>query len=707
MIRPKGRIRAADGKAIPADEPTNWEEMTLAHFAANYIRVDQKKAPRLSQHNQMPDHSRMYCLLDGVTWIKRSSKLMIIQAPSFTSEKDGQTYYYSLLMLHIPFRKESDLLQGQSPLEAFCARAEKMSFADQSRLYKEQLADEIQRAMNQLHIQRQNGTLDVNTGIIGATDMEARAEYTQEHAISASSAASPNGMMQFRDLLSFVGDDDNDEYPNYLLNRDDFIAGDDAHLVGSMADDAMRGMEEPMGELGDVGPARLLPNPNPQMAINAYDALVASLNIQQRAIFNQVKKHTNALYRNGLSDRRASGVPPLRIFISGGGGTGKSHLLKAIREHILMATNNRGCVVCAPTGVAAFNVGGRTVHGLLSIPVDQHHRQSALVPPLRDELLMEKVEMFQDVDYLIIDEISMVSQNLLCKINARLNQIMCKGKAPPGMDFGGLSVIFVGDLYQLKPIQDSYIFDQCIHLWRQFTLNELTANVRQSGDPAWSALLERIRVGDTSMAAADVRTLRSRLTIRGCSNNIIRRPIDDEHGEWKDALRIYHTRKQVEDYNKTRTEELKRRTRVFDIAAEHTVVSGEHHGLNNHLVPKDWIPATEDDCGGLIDMLKIGVGSRVMLRRNISVAEGLVNGATGTVVSFDWELGGTEPQRAGEMPAGVNVLFDDKRVGRSHSRRCSSLQTRRAHLSVSSLASLASMESVAHRSVRSNEDRCR
>ena len=79
-------------------------------------------------------------------------------------------------------------------------------------------------------------------------------------------------------------------------------------------------------------------------------------------------------------------------------------------------------------------------------------------------------------------------------------------------------------------------------------------------------------------------------------------------------------------------------------------------------VPASWMPESDDDCGGLSKTLELGKGSRVMLRRNISVVEGLVNGVCGTIVDFEW-TNGDAPMSPGELPVSVLVLFDDKRVG--------------------------------------------
>ena len=296
---------------------------------------------------------------------------------------------------------------------------------------------------------------------------------------------------------------------------------------------------------------------------------------------------------------------------------------------------------------------------------------------LQSEALKEKMELFAGVEYLIIDEISMVSHNMLSRISARLNQIKSGGLSPPGMTFGGISVIVIGDLYQLAPVLDKYVFADSgvagAPLWQQFTLNELTANVRQSSDPTWSALLERIRVGDTSQSSRDLGVLLRRRTqaayqwqVTDAAGQAQRdRLIDDRLGLWTDALRIFHKNVKVHAYNALRTRELRTRTVVYSLSAEHVVVTGPHRGLNSHSVPASWLPESDDDCGGLALVVHLGVGSRVMLRRNMSVPEGLVNGACGRVVGFEWAGGGPCPSRPDELPAAVLVLFDDPRVGRA------------------------------------------
>ncbi|MGI6524848.1 MAG: ATP-dependent DNA helicase [Bdellovibrionota bacterium] len=122
------------------------------------------------------------------------------------------------------------------------------------------------------------------------------------------------------------------------------------------------------------------------------------------------------------------------IFLTGRAGTGKSTCIEYIKQ-----VCNKHFAVLAPTGLAALNVGGQTIHSFFKLPA---------VPPdisslrrSRDRKLLEKLEL------LIIDEISMVRADLLDLVNEALK--INRGKREP---FGGVQVLVVGDLFQLPPV---------------------------------------------------------------------------------------------------------------------------------------------------------------------------------------------------------------------------------------------------------------
>ena len=127
------------------------------------------------------------------------------------------------------------------------------------------------------------------------------------------------------------------------------------------------------------------------------------------------------------------------IFITGRAGTGKSTLLTYLREEVL----KDNFVVVAPTGVAAINVGGSTIHKFFGFLPDItfQHIDSAEYHP-RSQKIMKNLKT------LIIDEISMVRADLLDCVDKALRKYGPKPTKP----FGGVQVIFVGDLFQLSPI---------------------------------------------------------------------------------------------------------------------------------------------------------------------------------------------------------------------------------------------------------------
>lgn len=127
------------------------------------------------------------------------------------------------------------------------------------------------------------------------------------------------------------------------------------------------------------------------------------------------------------------------VFVTGRAGTGKSTLLQIFRN-----TTEKNVVVLAPTGVAALNVKGQTIHSFFGFP-----------PKLLDPSQIRKRKnraLFKKIEVLIIDEISMVRADLLDNIDhaMRIN----RGSYEP---FGGVQVVFFGDLFQLPPVVSSDI----------------------------------------------------------------------------------------------------------------------------------------------------------------------------------------------------------------------------------------------------------
>lgn len=184
------------------------------------------------------------------------------------------------------------------------------------------------------------------------------------------------------------------------------------------------------------------------------------------------------------------------LFITGRAGTGKSTLLGYFRH-----VSKKNIVVVAPTGVAALNVKGQTIHSFFKFKVGVTLHDVRKVSGEVDQ------KMYKKIDTLVIDEISMVRADLFDCIDAfmRLN-----GRDPK-QPFGGIQVIVIGDLFQLPPVvvagehhifetkyESPYFFDSHVYKKADFHVIELHHVYRQN-DPVFIDILDKIRSGEADM----------------------------------------------------------------------------------------------------------------------------------------------------------------------------------------------------------------
>ena len=188
------------------------------------------------------------------------------------------------------------------------------------------------------------------------------------------------------------------------------------------------------------------------------------------------------------------------IFVSGKAGTGKTTLIRYLREAI--AGN---VVVVAPTGVAALQVKGVTIHSFFRLPPRLIFPEED-IKPLRDKRL------YKDIRLLIIDEISMVRADLVDAMDLFLRE----NGPQKGKPFGGIQVMFVGDLFQLPPVVASsdmqvladrgyegpYFFCAMALHRKDVTMIELSKIFRQK-DERFANLLNQIRINENADEAID------------------------------------------------------------------------------------------------------------------------------------------------------------------------------------------------------------
>ena len=203
------------------------------------------------------------------------------------------------------------------------------------------------------------------------------------------------------------------------------------------------------------------------------------------------------------------------LFITGKAGTGKSTLLRHIA-----ATTKKKHVILAPTGIAAINAGGATLHSFFKLPfhplLPDDNRYS--IRHIREALKYngEKCKLLREVELIIIDEISMVRADIIDFIDKVL-RVYCRNMREP---FAGKQLLFVGDVYQLEPVvkederrmlaayyPSPYFFDARVFRTMPLVSIELTKVYRQS-DQLFISILDHIRTN--SIGEADLRLLNQR-----------------------------------------------------------------------------------------------------------------------------------------------------------------------------------------------------
>lgn len=210
------------------------------------------------------------------------------------------------------------------------------------------------------------------------------------------------------------------------------------------------------------------------------------------------------------------------LFLTGKAGTGKTTFLKKIKT-----TTRKNTIVVAPTGVAAIHAGGTTLHSFFQLPFSPYVPSvnvSSAEGDLSDRITLlknlriegEKRSLFREMELLIIDEISMVRADVLDAVDTILRYFRKKAHLP----FGGVQVLFIGDLFQLPPVvpdadwtilrnyyKSPFFFDA--HVMQAFppVYLELDTIYRQR-DPVFIEALNRIR--NNELGTADLAFLNER-----------------------------------------------------------------------------------------------------------------------------------------------------------------------------------------------------
>ena len=304
---------------------------------------------------------------------------------------------------------------------------------------------------------------------------------------------------------------------------------------------------------------------------------------------------------------------------------------------------HKHAAITAPTGIAAFGINGLTVHRLLQLPVE--HGKTPKFTPLSDEAIKIVRENLQNLVLLVVDEISMVSHVTLLYIHLRLTEIFHTEDIKDGW-FGCKNILVFGDLLQLPPVFEQPVYTPLtsatvqkhtdsfggVDIWQPlFEYDELVINMRQKDHCQFIELLGRVRLG--KLTASDIKVLNQRkLSLKSPSiSGRMKEVVDELLKLPEDTVCLLPTRSMCMEIN---AEVLSRLP-----GEEYKLVAEDSVDCSPSLLQKvkTTLRKFSEDCtqtAGLENIIGIKVGCKVMLRRNIDVSRGLVNGAIGTVQSI-------------------------------------------------------------------------
>ena len=297
------------------------------------------------------------------------------------------------------------------------------------------------------------------------------------------------------------------------------------------------------------------------------------------------------------------------VYLQGSGGTGKSYLMAEITKRL----RERGVKVAitATTGAAAVNVGGTTVHRFagIGLGMDEKFR---LLKRVRSK--KPYIERWKETDVLIIDEISMMGGSLFDKIEYVGRNVRNPKSQKP---FAGMQIIVSGDMLQLSPIHDCWVFESECWDRIEFKTFNLIESKRYEDRDHFSMLL---RVREAEHTSNDLELLRSRY-------DEYHRIKDFAAWEIKPTI-IYSYKVDVAKYNEDELGHIPGKPTIFKSIDEFVFKHGD--GTKDQ---KEYYKKVLSD--GIPEIIALKDGAQVILKKNIDVEAGLINGSRGVIIKIN------------------------------------------------------------------------
>ena len=583
--------------------PRFLENWCLADYVAKTeIQYIKSKRSKVNQDEPMHDAEQLeacdedeqheeqgqfpYELPSGhILHLRRHDK--VLRFRRYSLKTDPENYFRERLLLYLPWRKES-ALQGEHPTyaDAFQAHEERMK----ANIAKyETLSSDLEAAYEEFYETQRN--IDLFDGVA-----------TQE---------------------------DDGEDPVALDDLPVLPPDDDSQLFRVDIGSAL-GIPPTLTEQDH---AETLPL---ELSNAEYYELLHKLNRKQQEF------HTHIM--QAAVEKKSQ----VLCVLHGGAGTGKSTVIRAISEGLQRILRKQAgqdfggtcLLIAAPTGKAAYNVNGQTLHRAFFIPASQKLEFRAL----KWDSLSSIRSNFHGVEWVLIDEFSMVGKRMLQFLHQRLQEI--RSNQQP---FGGMNIILVGDLHQLQPVKDGWIFEDlggpygalAPNIFKEnFKLFELEEIMRQREDKTFAEALNRLR--SASQTPADLKLFQTRLITEA---QALAMP---------DVPHFYTTNVKKDAYNDAIMQQTEGRS--LTITSKDTVTSDlPKRERNKALAAAKTKPVS--GAGNLPHELTLKEGVRYDITANIDPNDGLVNGAECTVRHIE------EP-RENYLPICIWVEFSDQKIGK-------------------------------------------
>jgi ATP-dependent DNA helicase PIF1 len=309
------------------------------------------------------------------------------------------------------------------------------------------------------------------------------------------------------------------------------------------------------------------------------------------------------------------------VILYGPGGTGKTHLLREIAAYVQEKGRNIG--VTATTGVAALNLNiperkiqGRTLHSWGGVGLGDE-----VVAKLAAKIMFKPAakKRWMETDILIIDEISMLGGDFFDKLDF-IGRTLRQREMDP---MGGIQLVLSGDFLQLPPVKDEFVFQSLA--WKELSLTPfIFSEPKRYDDVNYFQLLLRVRDGEPTNE--DIKCLYARVQAYEHFCKMVKECADET--KIIKPTEAYSHRSNVEFTNDKELEKLSGMTYDFNC-----IDSLKQYTKN---FKKDYYIKQLEDT--VPQQISLKIGAQVMLKCNMSVDQGLVNGSRGVVTEIDYEM---------------------------------------------------------------------